>query len=95
MIYRRNDLPPTRVAVGSYPATSDVCFHCSKSISAPHAIEWHGAVLETRGSAPSIVSIWLHPGCAQDFLLRLARDIHAVQTAEGTETFMREPRERQ
>ncbi len=78
MIFRRDDLPEDTHPFGkdllTYRSGKEPCFYCHASISDSHAIEWHEAE-----------SLWFHPACALDFMLRLMRDVHAIQCIEGRE----------
>jgi len=49
-------------------AKGELCFFCGQPTEDP-AIQWTG----------NPHTIFLHPTCAVDFLLRLARDVHEMQ----------------
>ncbi|MEW6049028.1 MAG: hypothetical protein AB1609_21585 [Bacillota bacterium] len=49
------------------------CFYCGKPTEDP-AVEWHGYTAQ----------IFLHPACAVDLLLRLARDVWEFECRHHT-----------
>lgn len=49
-------------------ASGETRFYCGKLVDDP-AIEWRGHTAE----------VFLHPGCAIDFIIRLTRDVHQWQ----------------
>jgi hypothetical protein len=57
------------------PDRSDRCFFCGEGFWAPRrVVAWFGYGY----------TLWLHPECAVNLMLRLMRDVHAVQCIEGT-----------
>lgn len=78
MIFRRDDLPQDTHPFGrdllTYRGGEGRCFYCHAFVSTPHAVEWHGDAV-----------LWFHPVCVVDFVLRLMRDVHAIQCIEGRE----------
>jgi len=54
------------------------CFYCGKPIDPPF-IEWHGL----DQTQDVFASIQFHPGCAVEFTIRLLRDVHEYECANG------------
>ncbi len=52
----------------SMVACGERCFYCGALVTDP-AILWMG----------SSGTLWLHPPCALDFIVRLTRDVHEYQ----------------
>ena len=85
-IHRRKDVPqsvhPWDKPGLPYTSGSNQCFHCDTPIRSARAIEWMG----------SGGSIYLHPDCAVDLMIRIMRDVHAIQCIENTQTLFYEDR---
>jgi len=55
------------------PPNSETCFYCDRKIALGWAVQWQGTT-----------AIFLHPGCAVEFTIRIMRDIHDIECRGGT-----------
>jgi hypothetical protein len=58
---------------------TDCCLYCGRRIIGP-CIWWRGGTTKTKEAN----SIWLHPECAIQLMVRINRDIHEIQIKTNT-----------
>ena len=63
-----------------YLRGGETCFHCGKAVWSDTAIHWHGS-----DDRDETINILFHAGCALDFIVRLANDVHEVETRSRLE----------